>query len=446
MLFPVFYAAVTNLFRLGLYFTCLTVLLLSACAVTKKPVGKINPLQQNIAGSAVFSSSFTGFLLYDPATRDTIYQHNAKKYFTPASNTKLFTFYAAHKMLGDSIPGLKYEIRKDSLLFWGTGDPTLLHPDLHNVRVYHFLKNRKEKLFYADAHYHTSFFGPGWGWDDYNYYYSPERSAMPIYGNVVKFTSDFRLVPRYFKPLVKTAAPTATSADIMVRDFWQNNFTYYPPKQKTTFTEEVPFRQSAAVQVQLLRDTLNRPVQYLNRWPGKAARVFYSYPADSLYKRMLQVSDNLIAEQILTLCAGTISDTLNTDRVISYIIKNYLHDLPDLPVWVDGSGLSRQNLFTPRSLVALLQKMYTEIPRQRLFTLLAVGGKTGTLRSYYKAETPFLFGKTGSLSNNYNLSGFLVTRTGRTLLFSFMNNNFVVPTATIRKEVERILTEVHQTL
>src|ERR1700712_3060172 len=58
--------------------------------------------------SQIINDHFTGFALYDLDEQKMIYELNADKYFTPASNTKLFTFYTCLKMLGDSIPGLRY--------------------------------------------------------------------------------------------------------------------------------------------------------------------------------------------------------------------------------------------------------------------------------------------------------------------------------------------------
>ena len=131
-------------------------------------------------------------------------------------------------------------------------------------------------------------------------------------------------------------------------------------------------------------------------------------------------------------------------QFIDYVKKQFLSDLPDEPIWVDGSGLSRQNLFTPRSITSLWEKIYILVPRERLFSLLAIGGKTGTLKNYYKAEKPYVFGKTGTLSNNHILSGYLVTKRGHTLIFCWMNNNFARPSAEVRARMGTVIKTIYE--
>jgi len=75
---------------------------------------------------------------------------------------------------------------------------------------------------------------------------------------------------------------------------------------------------------------------------SNSAKTIYNNNADSVYRRMLQPSDNFIAEQLLLTCSAVKFNMLNTDSVISYSKAHYLNDLPDAPQWVDGSGLSRQ--------------------------------------------------------------------------------------------------------
>ncbi|MES2794451.1 MAG: D-alanyl-D-alanine carboxypeptidase, partial [Bacteroidota bacterium] len=143
---------------------------------------------KKIKKSEVFNQNFTGFSLYDLAKNKVIIHSNEAQYFQPASNMKLFTFYAGLKTLGDSIPALKYIKRGDSLIFWGTGDPSLLHPDLPKSNVINFLKNRPEKLYFSDSNNFQSIYGSGWAWDDYNDDYQAEINSLPIYGNIVRFT------------------------------------------------------------------------------------------------------------------------------------------------------------------------------------------------------------------------------------------------------------------
>lgn len=96
-------------------------------------------------------------------------------------------------------------------------------------------------------------------------------------------------------------------------------------------------------------------------------------------------------------------------------------------------------------MVKLLELIYKEVNNQdRLFSLLPAGGKTGTLRNAYaKTDTPFVYGKTGTLSGVHNQSGYVLTKKGRLLLYSFMNNNYVLPTADIRKEMVNMITYIH---
>src|SRR5699024_6863400 len=124
-------------------------------------------LKEVFQQSKVFSGMFTGFMLYDPAADEVIYAQNEKKYFTPASNTKLFTFYTGLKIIPNRIPALEYVFRGDSLIFWGTGNPTFLRSDLDYGTVYHFLKQSSKNLYYSDANFKSHAQGPGWMWDDY---------------------------------------------------------------------------------------------------------------------------------------------------------------------------------------------------------------------------------------------------------------------------------------
>jgi D-alanyl-D-alanine carboxypeptidase/D-alanyl-D-alanine-endopeptidase (penicillin-binding protein 4) len=159
---------------------------------------------------------------------------------------------------------------------------------------------------------------------------------------------------------------------------------------------------------------------------------------------MMQESDNFIAEQLLLVCSQAVSDTLQPDIAIRYIKKNFLRDLVDEPQWVDGSGLSRYNLFTPRSIVEVWKKIYKLIPRDRLFAILATGGRSGTIKNWYKGDQPYIFGKTGSLSHNHCLSGYLVAKSGKTFIFSFMNNNFASPVNEIKINMENILKSIYE--
>jgi serine-type D-Ala-D-Ala carboxypeptidase/endopeptidase (penicillin-binding protein 4) len=389
----------------------------------------------------------TGFTLYDPAKKKTLIDFNSASYFTPASNTKIFTFYTSLQLLGDSITSLKYVERNDSLIFWGMGDASFLYPNVfQNDKVFQFLKNRPDKLFISTTHFQTEQLGAGWAWDDYSYSYSSERAPFPIYGNLInikkKTDQSFQVSPSYFSKYV-TKSNLQHDEEEIIREINSNQLNYHAGKKQSK-QWDVPFHYSADLIASLLSDTLKRSVGNISLPIPPNTKTLRSTPVDSLYRVLMQDSDNFIAEQLLLQCAAIVSDTLKPEIAIRHSIKNFLADLPDKPQWVDGSGLSRFNLFTPRSIVVLWDKIYKQVPRERLFKLLAVGGKNGTIKNWYKAEVPYIYGKTGTLSNNHCLSGYLITKKGNTLIFSLISNNFVASGNELKKQMEVIFKIVYE--
>lgn len=411
----------------------------TSCSTSKRVFTKID---KEFEASKEFRGGFTGLAVYDPQNDKFIYEYQSHKYFTPASTIKLFTFYTGLKLLEDSVPGIRYTVRQDSLIFQGTGDPSLLHPELPGSPVPVFLQNRKESLYYLPSKKTVPPFGPGWAWDDYSYSFSAERSVFPIYGNLVTFNfSPFRapsVIPREFAESIIT---DRSKSGGQRRAPHANLF--HLPGTKMIGDRQIPFRTSEQLAVKLLADTLGREVSFLPEdFDMELPLQVRSVATDSLYKRMLQESDNLIAEQILLLAAGLHTDTLSPRTAIRIMKETHLNDLPDPLKWVDGSGLSRYNLTTPRTVIRLLEKIEEELPYSRLFSLFPAGGTSGTLKDQFKSASPYIYGKTGSMSNQYSLSGYLITRKGKVLLFSFMNSNYMAPPSALKLKMEEILTAI----
>ena len=201
-------------------------------------------LRFQLEANPLFEKIFTGFALYDPDKEATILESNADKYYTPASNTKIFTLYAASQILGDSIPGLKYETRNDSLFFWGTGDPTLLFPYISDTsQIIDFLKSRKEKLIYCPGNFDDDAFGAGWAWSDYYYSYQTEKTPLPIYGNYVQVVGhpiwdSLDVRPTYFRSNFRRDTEVRS-----VERAPQDNIFYINPDRAKSFDfkRNVPF-------------------------------------------------------------------------------------------------------------------------------------------------------------------------------------------------------------
>ncbi len=407
-----------------LFFSFLIIAFFISCKTAK-----INRTISKKVATPFYQNQFTGIYVYDINADKEVYNYNGDKYFTPASNTKIFTLFTGLTMLSDSIPAFKYAVNKDTITIQGTGDPTFLHNYFKDSTALKMIDKYAKANIIID-NITDKRYGPGWAWEDFDSYFSAERSAFPMYGNVVTVKNEDSIVvqPAFYQSKIKI------TENFYGRDEFKNNFYFRKDRKSET---EIPMLIDSTQIATLWNDILPNKISVIKSSVLQPSTIAYSVPSDSLYRRMMEVSDNFLAEQILVLASSTLSDTLSSNNVRKYVLENQLKELKQQPRWVDGSGLSRYNLFSPMSFVEVLRKMYTMIPQERLFNLFPVGGEFGTIKNWYAGKTkPYVFAKTGTVGNNHNVSGYLLTNSGKVLVFSFMNNHFKKTNNQVRTQMQ----------
>lgn len=161
-----------------------------------------------------------------------------------------------------------------------------------------------------------------------------------------------------------------------------------------------------------------------------------------------KVSQNLHAEVLLRLLgrekgtSGSIAGGLE-------VLRGFLTQAdvrPEEYAFYDGSGLSRQNLVSPRATARLLRYAAKQSWGAEYMDSLPVAGVDGTLASRFKTLSPgaMLRAKTGSLDHVNVLSGYLTTAKGQRLVFSIMSNNQTLTNKKAAEVVDEIVLEAEK--
>jgi len=428
----------------------------TASAQNSKNLSKLT--HKILLSDSIINGAHLGISIYEPETNSYVYTYNAEKNFIPASNTKFFTLYAGMKYLGNNIIGAYYKISNDTIFLLPTGDPTYLHPDFNIHPVHDFLNNNNYKVVLLDDEKYPVPYGKGWAWDDQQEDYMPQRSSFPGCGNLLRlewiknnnakpdeFQYDLAVmnadIPD-FKLTKKT--DTTLSENTITKEPGSNHFTVTTNNKLKTFSQEIPFETFGLqtgfmiLQHSLYHLATLQKKKNINR---DEYIPLFSQKSDSVFSIMMHRSDNFYAEQTLLMSANEKLGYMNESDIIDSLLQNELSDIPQHPRWVDGSGLSRYNLFSPNDFIYIINKIQNEFGIERLKNILPTGG-TGTLKNYFHADSSFIFAKTGSLSNNYTLCGLLTTKKNKQLIFSVMLNNYQGSAKAVRRLIEGYLHEV----
>ena len=468
--------------------TILCLCLLLACGARTQVQAQVElsgaanrQLQELTEFNEAFGGAHVGFCLYSLETGQYLFGHHADRAFVPASNVKLLTFYLTQHELGYRTPGVFYQEFADRLEIWGAGYPLALHPGFVGYdELMPWLRERTAggKLLVLNQHPRNAppRYGSGWSWDDWNYGFVYERSALPLYGNrlfldrpalvrPIPGSAGEPLEPTALLPPPLMGSPPGIAATIrvdttqrrrLVRAEATNDFTAAPElfvPGRTRFPVERALVTSPEQTLTQLSTALPEGRIVAGERPRPAPTELSTYDVslpDTVFRRLLQDSDNFLAEQLILQTAARRYGRFAEGDLFDYAVDTLFPQVD--PAfgdfrWDDGSGLSRYTLVTPRQMARTVMLLDTEVGRERLTGLLPAGGVSGTLeRRFDDAEKPYVWAKTGSLSGVTALSGLVRTRRGNWLAFSFMVNNYVGRGRPVMEGMDRVVRWVYLNL
>jgi len=340
-----------------------------------------------------------------------ILNYNAQKYFCPASDEKLLLTLAALKELGPDYRSkteiyvkngavIRDGILYSDVLIKGYGDPTLdasaIGEAFTHASEFSGINKVAGSLLLDLSYFDNTFWGPGWCWDDNNYY---------IAAIAFKTTRFLLTSPR--DPI----AYLQVIGQQIKKGFSERGIT---------FTGGV------------------KAAKLLTGWQLVAELT--SQPLQRLLQSMNYFSDNFIADQVLK-SLGAHRYGQGTFQNVAQAMEESLKGIIHSPIQIaDGSGLSRYNLLMPLQLVELLSYAFThptlglkdqgldfvELRNalsngQNLFIQALPPWGAGTLSTRgYELNA---YAKTGTLTNISALSGYLMTDSGDVLAFSILIND-----------------------
>ncbi len=433
------------------------------------------------------ASARWGISVISVSDGSTLYSRDADRLFTPASNMKIYTTAVALDLLGadyrwrtsvyaNTQPNASGAVQGD-LVLYGRGAPDLVsrskngdEPSLAKLADDLYARGVRRisgNVIGDESYFRGNALGDGWQWNDIQWYFGAEPSALSIDGNEI----DLNVVPSGADaPTIRTSggtyvtvqnrmvsAKSASRGTLGIKRGLSNNdvvvWGEFPPGSKG-FGARLSVHNPALWTANLFRDALKArgisidgetiardsnvvPSQRFD--PVRAIELAYvtSQPLSEIVRITNKESNNLFAELILRTIGrerGAMLEEpepqgreLGDDESGAAIERLWLtrKGIPVQGLAIhDGSGLSRLNLVTPNSSVHLLLAMSKTGSSETFKQSLPIAGKDGTLTERLKRVGERVIAKTGSLSYDNTLSGYLTTSEGRVYAFSILCNDY----------------------
>ena len=404
---------------------------------------------------------------------NSIYSLNGDKFFTPASNAKLLTTAAVLSLLDADyrlvtpIFAVGNPPNLTSLRLEGRGDPSITTKSLKTIvdRLQALGVKRIEKLIIDDSYFPPPAINPTWEWLDVHSYFATSVNSAILNQNTVTLT----ILPQQLGEPVKFYWSDITAgrqwrvinrAITVAKDIPYNieidgdlGQPILQIRGELAIDEPADIWDLAVVDpgnyfLESLRLYLARGgievtqgivVKESTRFAGERQLLkIVGSSIQQIIDRINQESNNLYAEAIALVLAKQYNLKNGIEAIELGLVELGINS--NEYVLVDGSGLSRQNLVAPQTLVKTLrlisQFSWSESYRQSL----AIAGKKGTLKRRFIGTVveDNLWGKTGTLTGINSLSGYIAVSDSSTLVFSIIVNNSELDSQKIRQAIDEV--------
>lgn len=414
----------------------------------------------------VLKNAHWGFVIYDPKTKKILNSYNETQSFVPASTTKLLTTETALALLGPKFrwtTQLEYSGTVDesgtlngNLYIVGSGDPSLgtrkggaasyteLVSDFVSAIATAGIKKVKGNLVIQTAVFKDNklpVLPANIVWMENGSYYLPVGTTQNI-------------DPRSEKIIAKQNNPFQDTKRYFYVSPYNQQMVYaeqFSGGYVTTKLPDAPSYLATAVRTSLIKRGVPVSGTVVTKMvdPEPEKRVFltnYKSPQlrDIVYATN-QPSDNALAEALLRMVGFQKEGDqgLESGRmVVTEHLRSVNFDMTGLN-YMDGSGLSKSNLVTPLAQVKFLAGIMNSPYYKDFHDSLPIAGQTGTLKKMFFGNSyGQIFAKTGTLNRVKTLAGYVKTRSGRTLTFSLLVNNYSGSVDQVKQRMEELLDPV----
>ena len=373
------------------------------------------------------------------------------------------------------------------LVIVGRGDPSInpRHPERwrafddwalalkqKGVRVIH------GRLIGDDNAFAEPAWGFGWSWDDLHYGYGAEPSALQYNENTVEvivgpgLESGSRAIistsPLGSGLVIDHAVTTAPAGTPLRLEMSRMPGTTFLSVRGQIAVDAKPATLQASVEnptrffVTALREAFARNGIFVAGGVADVDELRTSLQHDQLHELLvdhspplselvdvtLKWSRNIYAESMLLAMTPTSEPATGAKGVQT--LRETLTRWgvpPDSYLARDGSGLSRYDYVTSKTLIALLTYLWMDPKHAEIFqSTLPQSAVSGTLANRMKG-TPAegrVRAKTGTMSHVRSLSGYVTTLEGEPIAFSIIANDFTAPASEIDGVMDRALERIVQ--